>query len=206
MTSDDLSARDPARPQLLILEQWVRELLLEQPNGWTEHRLIRTLMEPPYQLFQADCLRNSHSLFQVHFILFHVLYRLADAFRAERRGNLRISALDIRLLPYDTGTPGLAAPDPLRAYYLDWGQFENTTAEDVEALLNSFWRGINPVQLTDGERAEALKTLELDETADQVLIKQQYRRLVMRHHPDRGGDPEKLKRINEAMDILTRPL
>jgi curved DNA-binding protein CbpA len=33
-------------------------------------------------------------------------------------------------------------------------------------------------------------------------IKQAYRKLVKEHHPDRGGDAEKFKKINEAYDVL----
>lgn len=37
-------------------------------------------------------------------------------------------------------------------------------------------------------------------------IKAQYRILAHRHHPDKGGDPEIFKQINQAYDILTDPL
>ena len=33
-------------------------------------------------------------------------------------------------------------------------------------------------------------------------IRQAYRKLVKEHHPDRGGDSEKFKKINEAYDVL----
>ena len=32
--------------------------------------------------------------------------------------------------------------------------------------------------------------------------KRAYRRLAMRHHPDRGGDPARLQAIHAAMPIL----
>jgi len=34
-------------------------------------------------------------------------------------------------------------------------------------------------------------------------IKQSYRRLAMKHHPDKGGDPEEFKKIAEAYEILS---
>lgn len=40
-------------------------------------------------------------------------------------------------------------------------------------------------------------------TADE--IKQAYRKLAMKHHPDRGGDPNKFKEIQNAYDTLSDP-
>ncbi|NNG14653.1 MAG: DnaJ domain-containing protein, partial [Gammaproteobacteria bacterium] len=44
----------------------------------------------------------------------------------------------------------------------------------------------------------------LDDPVSDADIKQQYRRLAMQHHPDRGGDDATLQKINAAMNILTR--
>jgi len=46
------------------------------------------------------------------------------------------------------------------------------------------------------------KILGLKRTATTNQIKQAYRRLVMKHHPDRGGDAEDFKPIQEAHDVL----
>jgi hypothetical protein len=40
------------------------------------------------------------------------------------------------------------------------------------------------------------------ETASQQEIERLYKRLAMRHHPDRGGDAEEMKAINEAYRVL----
>jgi preprotein translocase subunit Sec63 len=40
------------------------------------------------------------------------------------------------------------------------------------------------------------------ETASQDEIERLYKRLAMRHHPDRGGDSEEMKVINEAYSVL----
>lgn len=37
---------------------------------------------------------------------------------------------------------------------------------------------------------------------DDLTIKRHYRRLAMRHHPDRGGDKAQLQIINAAMEAL----
>lgn len=36
-------------------------------------------------------------------------------------------------------------------------------------------------------------------------LKQAYRKLAMKHHPDRGGDEAEFKKINEAYDVLSNP-
>ena len=40
------------------------------------------------------------------------------------------------------------------------------------------------------------------ETASQEEIERLYKRLAMQHHPDRGGDGEEMKAINEAYRVL----
>ena len=47
------------------------------------------------------------------------------------------------------------------------------------------------------------KILSLPDFAPMENIKKAYRVLVMKHHPDRGGDVETMKRINAAYQILS---
>lgn len=47
--------------------------------------------------------------------------------------------------------------------------------------------------------------LGVDRTADEQEIKRAYRKLAMKHHPDRGGNPEEFAKIQEAYDMLTNP-
>lgn len=47
--------------------------------------------------------------------------------------------------------------------------------------------------------------LEVDTNASPQDIKKAYRKLAMKHHPDKGGDPEKFKEINRAFEILGDP-
>lgn len=47
--------------------------------------------------------------------------------------------------------------------------------------------------------------LGISKTASEEEIKKAYRDLCKTHHPDKGGDPEKMKEINISYDILSNP-
>ena len=45
--------------------------------------------------------------------------------------------------------------------------------------------------------------LGVNKNASTDLIKKQYKKLALKHHPDRGGDPEMFKKISEAYQTLS---
>lgn len=47
------------------------------------------------------------------------------------------------------------------------------------------------------------KLLEVDKNSNEAEIKKAYRRLAVKHHPDKGGDPEKFKEITRAYEVLS---
>ena len=47
--------------------------------------------------------------------------------------------------------------------------------------------------------------LGVDKNADQKTIKKAYKRLAMKHHPDKGGDEDKFKEISKAYETLSDP-
>lgn len=173
-------------------------ILRAHPDGLSEHDLIRKLANDD-PAFGPDAYTDELSLFQCHFILFHHLYRLRDKLWSEQEGDLAIHCLKIVLCPCPDGAGCLpAAPDPLRAYYLDLTHLEKTGKQEVLEMLDTFW--LRFVRLD--RRAEALAELGLADPVDAPEIKRRYRKLAMEHHPDRGGAMEKLQAINAAMGLL----
>lgn len=184
--------------ELEALEASVAALLLGG-EVFAEHALLGTLREQGAAGF-AGRPEDGLGLFRQHFLLFHLLYRLRDRWRAEACADLRIGPLHIARVAYAPGEAALATDDPLRAYYLDLTQLETTSAGDVEAMLSGFSRRLR----AGSERDAALAVLGIDRSADFAAVKDRYRRLAMRHHPDRGGDTNRLQTINDAMAVLAR--
>ena len=46
------------------------------------------------------------------------------------------------------------------------------------------------------DTSKLYETLEVEKDADQKAIKKAYRKMAIKHHPDKGGDEQKFKEIN----------
>jgi len=55
------------------------------------------------------------------------------------------------------------------------------------------------------ENSKLYEVLEIEKTATETQIKKAYRRLAVRHHPDKGGDESKFKEVSAAYEILSDP-
>ena len=51
-----------------------------------------------------------------------------------------------------------------------------------------------------------LKIFELNEDYDEISLKKSYLKLVMVHHPDKGGDPQKFNKLTHAYKFLLKKL
>lgn len=181
------------------LQTILHEILDDHPEGLTEYDVLLRLAECNVSLFNEDYFKSSLGLFQRHFLLFHSLYQLRDRLRTSRQGDLKIHCLSIQLIA-DTSTPSThpALPDPLASYYLDLDNLKSTGESDVLRLLNNFWATF----AGNERRDEALAVMLLDHPCSYPVIKQQYRRLAMLWHPDRGGDQTQFQRLEWAMSVL----
>ena len=188
------------RDALPALARVVDDILQRHPAGLTEYELLgelRRLNALPDEILTT----SSHlALFQVHFLVFHVLYKLRDDYWDSQQAQVEISPLKIQLIPYRAGETAISETDPVKSYYQDLDNLENTNSDDVIELLTHFWLRMNGGE----QRREALQTLGLDNDADFVTIKKRYRQLAMQHHPDRGGDNKTLQEMNAAMEWLAK--
>lgn len=50
------------------------------------------------------------------------------------------------------------------------------------------------------------RTLGISKTASADEVRRAYKRKALEHHPDRGGDPEKFKKLHEAMESMLNPV
>lgn len=180
----------------------------KHPHGINEMALMDELDVEGLELFSRAARHQPEMLFRAHFILFHALYRLRPALFEEGL-ELDIHCLNIRLRQSSTTRPSrgaLSEPDEVAAYYLDSTNLEGMDDAAVEQLITDGLRrclGDPPEQTSNHtSRDEALATLGLDEGVNQDQIRHAYRRLAMRHHPDRGGDTATLQRVNEAYRVL----
>jgi len=177
----------------------LREILDAHPAGMSEYDLLMGLSERNVSLFNDDYFQSPLGLFQRHFLLFHCLYLLRDKLRTTRQGDMNIHCLGIQLTPYrntPSGHPALL--DPLAGYYLDLDNLKSTDESDILRLLDNFWQKF----AGEDQRDEALAVMQLTHPTSYPVIKQQYRRLAMQWHPDRGGEPAQFQRLEWAMGIL----
>ncbi len=179
----------------------IKTFLEEHPEGVKEHDLLRHLDEQgAFQILDTE-VSSSLLLFQKHFLLFHVLYSINQQRVVDKQGGLQISPLLIKQLDYVEADTQIGELDPLSAYYLDLENLASATDDNVSDLLNTFW----VKYLKNEKRGNALKVLGLNDPVTDTKIVQRYRKLVSVHHPDKGGDKDKIQEINEAYAVLIRP-
>ena len=188
------------------LQPILQDILLANNVGLSEFELFNQLKSPPYELFSSDALRDPLSLFQSHFILFNALYQLQDTWLRDKIGLLEIHYSRIRHNPWEPGQVGVVTQDKLRAYYLDWSNLSDTDQSQVEALLDSFWSAFSglPTQVQDNNmaRQQALDLLNITPPYSAQQLKQQYRKMLHQHHPDKGGNNGQTVLLQKAYDRL----
>ena len=182
---------------LTALRQCI-EQQLDDGQAYSEHELIRQLQQQ--EVLAQGSLRDSLGLFRCHFVVMHCLYQLQQHWRSQQQADLHISPLQIQKQPWQAAahtSQSLHSHDPLAEYYLDLDNLQTERA-DIEQMLDGFWqRFVAAPQV----RAD-LALLELPDNASQQQVRLQYKRLAMRYHPDRGGDPVQFRAITQAFERL----
>lgn len=184
------------------IKKSILDILKQVPDGLSEYALISQLQEEGVFFHQSDR-ADKLILFQKHFLVMNALYQLQTWLLEEEGVYLFISPLLIKIKSgtdhRDNTLPSDHSDARLREYYLDWKTFEQTTCSDVKELLDGFWERY----FANEKRAEALAILGLSEGVEWEVVQLTYRRLVARHHPDKGGDQSLFVTIKEAHRVLS---
>ena len=190
------------------IKRAIIEVLKNTHQPIKEYQLHEILGGKAFEQFVAGC---SHELrlFRQHFMVMNALYELHHEL-LDQHIFLHISALDIRLIQVPTENSGSnnkqLIPDfyasegfkKLSDYYLDWDNFNKTSDKEVEKLLTDFWNNY----LVYNEQNDSLACLKLTSPCNWPEIKQKYRELCQKHHPDKGGDKLYFLQIRQAYDNL----
>lgn len=197
---------------LHLVSEILSSLQSQFTKGLSEFEIICMLKKPPFSIFDENALHDSLVLFQTHFVVFHTLYKLRDEWREKQIGELNIGATLIKLEPLSLSKAGLQAHDPLADYYLDWQNFAATGQLEVDELLTSFWQKMagheSSLKLNETDLMDAMTVLQLDNLTALSFsrLKQQYRKMQHRCHPDKGGSVEQSQLILQAYTKLHRHL
>ena len=183
------------------------DLYLDNFPQTNEHQIIKHLQKSLIQPFDHFDLALAKDLFNAHFLCMHALYRLKDNYLKDKRYQLLIQSVRVERFIYSDINPAcsisngqsfIEKSDPLASYYLDPKHYFETQEEDITDMLKSFWTKY----LAQDQKQEALETLNLPHDADAKMIKDQYRRLAQKHHPDKGGCADTFNKIWQAKSTL----
>lgn len=141
-------------------------------------------------------------LFKRNFLIMNALYQLKEQLKPQ---NLIISTLHIELIEQEAKHL-LATSNNLRDYYLDWDNYD-TSEQQVEELLNSFWHRFKATPkkhvLTDKEYNKLILNWNLPEDFTLKVLQKRWRQLALQNHPDKlSGCAEKFKKIKLQYEQL----
>ncbi|ESP93611.1 MULTISPECIES: DNA-J related domain-containing protein [Pseudoalteromonas] len=146
-------------------------------------------------------------LFKKNFLIMNALYQLQDELHTCGY-TLHVSNLDIHIQPTQPidlipDIQPAATRDPLKAYYLDWNNYE-TTKEEVESLLSDFWQKYlhTPARLTDKDRANLQIKWQLPTQYTAAQLQRRWRQLAIANHPDKGGCTAVFQQLKQEYEQL----
>jgi len=210
-----------------IDQRQLRDYLCALLDPCYESTLLREVF-PEMEILQTDPLL----LYQNHFLLFHVLYRLQDEFY--RAGQyLFVHFMRTQVVPYpeeglcrffdDAWGRFCATPCQSEPLYCDFHRnMIGETALD-ELSVKHFYLDAQNFYKLDADTAQAFiqgtwellthyeayqrsfDILGIPETSNLNVIKRRFKHLAKQYHPDRGAQSaEKFHEINNAYQLIVR--
>ena len=199
---------DTQNPITILIDnlfEYLQEYLSIDYGEYQEIALLRHLSEHNPPLIPDYNPADSLSLFQVHFLLFHCLYKLQVNWLEQNKAYLQIGLAKCQVTPiysqYSEIGNELKNADPMQDYYLNLDNLFSTNQHEVEQMLNNFWQKFTDYCQTD-QYIQACKTLEVRPDSSLHVKKQMYKRLCAKHHPDKGGDVSAIQQINLAWNVI----
>ena len=189
--------------QLNPLVVTILQVLKNRQTALGIHHLLQEIKSiAPLPDFDDD---EQLALFKLNWLMMNALYQLQQALLGDGY-YLQISTLEIMLSPLNKHGPQAQQQtlqhQPLRDYYLDWKNFSNTTIDEVQSMLEGVWQEyLNP-----GQQLAAYKTLGLEGGESWAQVKKAYRKLVVVHHPDKGGQASRFMEVRQAYECLKQAL
>lgn len=208
-----------------IDQEKLKRYLETLPSPCYESQLLGVVF-PEMEISSADTL----TLYQNHFLLFHVLYRLQDVFYQEGK-YLFIHFMRTMLVPYPEDGYCRFYEEHLGRFcrtmcpagqsYCQFhaNQVGDTALEELslryfyldkenyykldEDTATAFINGTWEILTHYDNYTKSFQVLGLPETADLRMIKKRFRELAKKYHPDRGAQSDhKFHEINNAYQLL----
>ncbi|MBF0266513.1 MAG: DnaJ domain-containing protein [Gammaproteobacteria bacterium] len=146
-------------------------------------------------------LSSEELIFRQNFVIMNALYQLQNELFVEQL-YLSITTMSIYIYPVKSDDlqqhMETDRQSTLKAYYLDWKNYHETTENEIKALFDSFWKRF----VNEDKHLSALENLNLTIPTDWDTIKKQYRHEANLSHPDKGGDAVKFIEVREAYEVL----
>ncbi len=184
------------------LKRAILTILKEAKQPIKEYELHTMLGGLAFSQFTRNCSAEL-VLFRKHFLVMNALYTLHDELFKQGL-YLQISALNIIIKKMNGGQNKAHALHTdctfrkLSHYYQNWNNFDKTSEQEVNTLLNTFWKHF----LLHDEKHQSLASLELAENSNWTDIQKKYKQLCQQHHPDKGGNAVYFLEIRQAYDNL----
>ncbi|GAA79603.1 DNA-J related domain-containing protein [Pseudoalteromonas sp. BSi20495] len=141
-------------------------------------------------------------LFKRNFLIMNALYQLQTQLHPQ---TLLVSALHIELLEKECEYP-LIIKTNLKDYYLNWENYD-ASAQEIDALLTSFWERVKhadtTVTLTKENYDELTAKWELPTNFTLKELQKRWRQQALKNHPDKPSGCEiKFKKVKGEYEQL----